>query len=88
MKRTRSTEVQILGVLNKPEARVKTADLTRRLAVSKLTIYSWKSKYGGLEVVEVRRLRAFESENARPKWLLADVMLDQTALNDLLTEKF
>ena len=52
------------------------------------TIYNWKSRYGGLEVSEARRLRELENENARLKRLLADAMLDQAALKDLLAKKF
>ena len=64
------------------------ADLARRHGVSEATIYNWKSKYGGLEVSEARRLKALESENAKLKRLLADAMLDQAALKDLLAKKF
>ena len=88
MKRTRFSEEQIIGVLKKAEAGAKTADLARRHGVSEATIYNWKSKYSGLEVSEARRLRALESENAKLKRLLADAMLDQTALKSLLAKKF
>ena len=87
MKRTRFTEEQIIGVLKEADAGAKTADLARRHGVSEATIYNWKSKYGGLEVSEARRLRELESENAKLKRLLADTMLDNVALKDLL-ERF
>jgi len=88
MKRTRFSEEQIIGVLKEAEAGAKTADLARRHGVSEATIYNWKSKYGGLEVSEARRLKELESENAKLKRLLADAMLDQAALKDLLAKGF
>src|SRR5690554_4073425 len=75
MKRKRFSEEQIIGVLKEAEAGAKTADLARRHGVSEATIYNWKSKYGGLEVSEARRLKELESENAKLKRLLADAML-------------
>ncbi|MFD2427448.1 IS3 family transposase [Sphingobium scionense] len=86
MKRTRFSEEQIIGVLKEAEAGAKTADLARRHGVSEATIYNWKSKYGGLEVSDARRLKELESENAKLKRLLADAMLDQAALKDLLAK--
>ena len=88
MKRTRFSEEQIIGVLKEAEAGAKTAELARRHGVSEATIYNWKSKYGGLEVSEAKRLRSLEDENGRLKRLLADAMLDNAALKDLLTKKF
>ena len=81
-------EEQIIGVLKEAEAGAKTADLARRHGVSEATIYNWKSKYGGLEVSEARRLKELESENAKLKRLLADAMLDQAALKDLLSKMY
>jgi len=62
--------------------------VARQYGVSEATIYNWKAKYGGLEVSEAQRLRALESENTKLKRLLADAMLDQAALKDLLAKKF
>ena len=88
MKRLRFSEEQIIGVLKEAEAGAKTADLARRHRVSEATIYNWKAKYGGLEVSEAKRLRSLEDENAKLKRLLADSMLDNAALKDLLTKKW
>jgi putative transposase len=88
MKRKRFTEEQIIGVLKESEAGMKTADLARRHGVSEATIYNWKSKYGGLEVSEAKRLRELEEENAKLKRLLADQMLDAAALRELLSKKW
>lgn len=91
MKRTSFSEEQVIGVLKEAEAGAKTADLARRHGVSEATIYDWKSKYGGLEVSEARRLKVLESESesesAKLKRLLADAMLDHAALKDLLAKK-
>lgn len=88
MKRARFTEEQIIGILKEAEAGAKTAELARRHGVSEATIYNWKAKYGGLEVSEAKRLRALEEENAKLKRLLADTMLDNAALKDLLSKKW
>ena len=88
MKRSRFTEEQIIGVLKEHELGAKTADLCRKQEVSEATFYNWKSKYGGMEVSEARRLKALETENAKLKKLLADAMLDNAALKDLLGKKW
>lgn len=88
MKRKRFTEEQIIGVLREHELGAKTADLCRKHGVSEATFYNWKSKFGGLDVSEARRLKQLERENARLKKLLADSMLDNAALKDLLSKKW
>jgi putative transposase len=88
MKRTRFSEEQIIGVLKEHEAGVKTADLCRKHGIGEATFYNWKSRFGGLEVSEAKRLRAVESENAKLKKLLAEAHLDNAALKDLLTKKW
>ena len=66
---------------------MKTADLCRKHGISEQTFYNWKSKYGGLEVSEAKRLKGLESENAKLKKLLAETILDNAALKDLLAKK-
>ena len=88
MKRSRYTEEQIIGILKEQEAGVPVAELCRKHGMSDATFYNWKSKYGGLEVSEARRLRSLEAENAKLKRLLADTMLDNAGLKDLLGKKW
>ena len=88
MKRSRFTEEQIIGMLREQEAGAATADVCRRHGVSSATFYKWKAKYGGLEVSEAKRLKALEDENGRLKRMLADAMLDNAALKDLLGKKW
>jgi putative transposase len=88
MKRKRFTEEQIIGVLREHELGAKTGDLCRKHGISEATFYNWKSKFGGLDVSEARRLKQLEGENARLKKLLADSMLDNAALKDLLSKKW
>ncbi len=75
-------------MLKEAEAGVKTGDLARRHGISEATIYNWKAKYGGMEVSEAKRLRLLEDENAKLKRLLADTMLDNAALKDLLAKNW
>ncbi|MGY3488112.1 putative transposase [Bradyrhizobium sp. USDA 4011] len=81
MKRARFTEEQIIAVLKEHEAGAKTADLARKHGISEATIYSWKAKFGGMDVSEAKRLKALEEENAKLKKLLAEQMLDAAALS-------
>jgi putative transposase len=88
MKRKRFTEEQIIGILREQEAGVKTGDLARKHGVSEATLYNWKAKFGGMDVSDAKRLKALEDENGKLKRLLADAMLDNTALKDLLSKKW
>ena len=88
MKRKRFSEEQIIGVLREQEAGTKVADLCRKHGVSEATFYNWKAKYGGMDVSDARRLKALEDENAKLKKLLADQMLEASALRELLSKKW
>ena len=88
MKRSRFSEEQIIGFLKEHEAEVSIAELCRKHGMSDASFYKWKAKYGGLEVSEAKRLKAPEDENTRLKRLLADAMLDNAALKDLLGKKW
>jgi len=88
MKRSRFTEEQIIGILREQEAGAPTADVCRKHGVSSATFYKWKSKYGGLEVSDARRLRSLEEENRRLKKLLADSMLDNAMLKEIASKKW
>ena len=88
MKRKRFTEEQIIGVLREHEAGAKTGDLAGKHGISEATLYNWKAKYGGMDVSDARKLRALEDENGKLKRLLADAMLDASALRELLSKKW
>ncbi|WP_291854973.1 transposase [Bradyrhizobium sp.] len=88
MKRKRFTEEQIIGVLKEHELGAKAADLCRKHGISEATLYNWKSKYGGMDVSEAKRLKQLTDENGKLKKLLADAMLDNAALKDLLSKKW
>ena len=84
MKKGRFTEEQIIGVLKQHEAGRKVQELAREIGVSEATIYTWKSKYGGMDVSEAQRLKAMEDENRRLKHLVADLSLDKEVLKAVI----
>ena len=88
MKRSRFTDEQIIGILKEQEAGAKTVDVCRKHGVSDVTFYKWKSKYGGMEASDAKRLKALEDENAKLKRLLAEAMLDNAMLKDIASKKW
>lgn len=88
MKARQYTEEQIIAVLQEGEAGAKISDLCRKHGMSDATYYNWKSKYAGLSVSELKRLKALEEENRRLKQIVADQLLDIRALKELLSKNF
>ena len=84
MRRSRYSEEQIIGILREQEAGMATSELCRRHGISDATFYKWKAEYGGMEVSDAKRLKGLEDENRRLKKLLAEAMLDNAALKDIL----
>jgi putative transposase len=88
MKRSRFSEEQIIAILKEQEVGMATAEVCRRHGISPATFYKWKSKFGGMDISEAKRLRALEDENAKLKKLLAETMLDNAVLKDLTGKKW
>jgi putative transposase len=88
MKKTRFTEEQITAILKEQQAGAKVMDLCRKYGISDATFYTWRTKYNGMGISEVRRLRQVEEENRRLKRLVADQALDLVALKEVLAKKF
>jgi putative transposase len=84
MRKSRFTEEQIIAILTEHERGVATAEVCRKHGISAGTFYKWKAKFGGMDISDARKLKTLESENARLKRLLADAMLDNVVLKDLL----
>ena len=84
----RFTEEQIIGILKQQESGVKTADVCREHGISTNTFYTWKAKFGGMNVSEAQRLRQLEAENAKLKRIVADQALDIMALKDVLSKNW
>jgi len=88
MKRSRFSEEQIIGILKQYQVGMWAVELCRKHGVSDATFYKWRSKYGGMEVSDAKRLKSLEDENAELKRLLADAMLDVSALKEMLGKNF
>ncbi|ADU72347.1 transposase IS3/IS911 family protein (plasmid) [Pantoea sp. At-9b] len=84
----RFSDEQIISILREAEAGVSARELFRKHAISDATFYTWRKKYGGMEVPEVKRLKSLEEENDRLKKLFAEAMLDKEALQVALGRKY
>jgi putative transposase len=87
MKKSRFSEQQIISILKQADAGVKVQDLCRQFGISDATYYKWKSKYGGMEAADIKRLREIEAENGKLKRMFADLALENRALKDLIEKK-
>jgi putative transposase len=87
MRKSRFTEVQIIGMIKEQEAGLPATELCRKHGISPASFYKLKAKYGGMEVSDARRLKSLEDENGKLKRLLADTMLDNVVLKDLLGKR-
>jgi len=87
MKKSKFTEAQIVFALKQSDGGVKVEEVCRKMGISEETFYSWKKKYGGLGVSELRELRMLKEENARLKQMVADLSLDKHMLQDVLKKK-
>lgn len=87
MKKTRFSETQIVAILKSADAGLKVKDLCREHGISEATYYNWKSKYGGMEASDVKRMKELEAENAKLKRMYADLALENRAMKDLIEKK-
>lgn len=88
MRKSRYTEEQIIRVLKEQESGVKVSELCRKYGISEQTFYRWRSKYGGMNVSEARRLKALEEENRRLKQIVGEQALDIQALKAVFEKKY
>ena len=88
MKKSRFSEQQIIGILKEHAAGMTAAELCRKHGISDATFYKWRSKYGGMTVSDAKRLKAMEEENRKLKKLLAEQMLDNATLKEMLAKNF
>lgn len=87
MRKSKFSETQVIGILHEYEAGKKVVDICREHGISSATFFNWKSKYGGLDVNELKRMRELEEENARLKKMYADLSLDHHILKDIISKK-
>ncbi len=88
MRRSRFSEEQIIGILKEHQAGLSAAELCRKHGISDATFYKWRSKYGGMEVSDAKKLKGLEEENRKLKKLLAEQMLDNSTLREMLGKNF
>lgn len=88
MRKSKFTESQVAGILQEAEAGVAVSEVARKHGISAATFYQWRSKYGGMSVSDMQRLRELEQENARLKRMYAELSLDHAVLKEALTKKF
>lgn len=88
MKKIKFTETQIIGILNEQQQGIKVAEICRKHGISDATFYSWKNKYSGMTVDELKRLKELEYENSRLKKMYANLSLENDVIKDLLSKKF
>jgi putative transposase len=88
MKKKRFTEEQIIGILKEGEAGIPVKELCRKHGMSDVSFYTWRSKYGGMEVADAKRLKQLEEENRKLKKLLAETLLEKAALEDVVQKKW
>ena len=87
MKKTKFTETQIVSILKQQKAGIPTKEICRQHGISEATFYNWKSRYGGMEASDVKRLKDLEEENSRLKKMFADLSLDNQILKELFAKK-